>query len=406
VKNRPPVPLGLVESTQYNSFQGEPYIPPPVPEIPSASGSDTYAAPTSSTGYSNTAAEQNEIHSQDKQQYNHPTATETSNNEIYNQGLSTVYAIPAPESYQHLTQTVSVNNAPQESNSYSQSNPPSISNEHDFGAPQQAFDLNQHVEENKNNPQQRDEENNNYQPPTNNNYQQPESNNYQQPENNNYQQSVNNNYQQSENNNYQQSTNGNYQQQQDGVDVNDIVKSLGLEGSSVVGSKSVDYHGIKEYPVQGSTGSYMLQIQPGQGGGENVAHDQVLSNGLLQDILSAIENQQKSENPYDNQPQGSEVQQVSATAAANASAERQEESVGKKPDMALFYSTRDDKSAPPIRIETLPSEINHLSVNEVSNGNFVSYKSPKVNYVYGDSMPQVVSQQSTPKTDEKAQPAR
>ncbi|XP_025196919.1 extensin-like isoform X2 [Melanaphis sacchari] len=367
VKNRAPVPQGLVESTQYNSFQGEPYIPPPVPEVPTAVN-DAYAAQSSSTGYSNSNSnpnlEQSQIVSQDQQQYKIPATQDVSNNGLYNQGSSTSYALPAPESYQHITQTVSLNNAIQEPNSYVQPNQLSLSNVENYGSPQQAFDLNQQIEENKNNPQSRDVENNSQQP-----------------------------------------GNNNYQHQPDGVDVNDIVKSLGLEGSSVVGSKSVDINGIQEYPVQGSNGNYMLQIQPGQGGGEHVAHDQVLSNGLLQDILSAIENQQKSDNSYDNQPQGSEVQQV-ATSAANTSTEWPENSASKKQEMALFYSTRDGKGQSTRGTETLPDEINHLSVNEVSNGNFVSYKSPKVNYVYSDSSPQSVSQaypqQSTPKTDESS----
>jgi len=383
-----------VQSTQYNNFQGEPYIPPPVPEVPTA-GNDAYAAPSSSTGYSssnsNPVIEQSPIVSQEQQQYNIPATQDTSNNGLYNQGQSTSYAIPAPESYQQITQTVLVNNEIQEPNNYVQPNQLLLSNVDNYGTPQQAFDLNQQIEENKNNPQSRDAENH---------LQQPGNNNYQQ-------QSGNNNYQQqSGNNNYQQQPeNNNYQQQPDGVDVNDIVKSLGLEGSSVVGSKSVDINGIQEYPVQGSTGNYMLQIQPGQRGGENVAHDQVLSNGLLQDILSAIENQQKSDNSYDNQPQGSEVRQVS-TVATNASTEWPENSSSKNQEMALFYSTRNGKGQSTQGTETLPNEINHLSVNEVSNGNFVSYKSPKVNYVYSDSSPQAVSQvypqQSTPKTDESS----
>jgi len=385
VKNRAPVPPGLVESTQYNNFQGEPYIPPPVSDVPTA-GNDAYAAPSSSTGYSSSNSspnlEQSPIISQGQQQYNTPATLDTQSNIVHNQGLSTSYAIPAPESYQHITQTVSVNNAAQEPNSYVQPNQLSLSNVDNYGAPQQSFDLNQQIEENKNHPQLRDAENNS---------QQPENNNYQQqPENNNYQ---------------QQPENNNYQHRPDGVDVNEIVNSLGLEGSSVVGSKSVDINGLQEYPVQGSTGNYMLQIQPGQRGGENVAHDQVLSNGLLQDILSAIENQQKSDNSYDNQPQGSEVRQV-ATAAANTSTEWPENSASKKPEMALFYSTRDGKGQSAQGTETLLNEINHLSVNEVSNGNFVSYKSPKVNYVYSESTPQAVSQtypqQSTPKTDESS----
>ncbi|XP_078047624.1 uncharacterized protein LOC144475526 [Augochlora pura] len=53
--------------------------------------------------------------------------------------------------------------------------------------------------------------------------------------------------------------------------------------------------GADGFEIQGSKGTYMLQIQPADGGlgTENsdgsIRHDQVLSNGLLQDILAAIE---------------------------------------------------------------------------------------------------------------------
>jgi hypothetical protein len=366
VINRAPVPPGLVESTQYNNFPGEPYIPPPVADI-TTSGNDAYAAPTTSTGYNNAISipilGQNQIIIQDQQQYTAPGSADSPNNDAFNNGAPTLINIPPPESYQHLTQTVSVNSGSQQPN-YVQQDQTSVSNVQNFDAPQQTFEINQQIEENNSNPQSRD----------------------------------------ADNNNYQQTANNNYQQQKDGVDVNDIVKSLGLEGSSVVGSKSVDINGLQEYPVQGSTGSYMLQFQPGQAGGENIAHDQVISNGLLQDILSAIENQQKSENTYDNQPQGSEVQQVSAL-ATNVSVERPNNSASanKNQEMALFFNTKEGRGSSSQETETLPSEINHLSVNEVSNGNnFVSYKLPKVNYVYGDTASQTHMQQSTPKTDESS----
>ncbi|XP_050420738.1 uncharacterized protein LOC126833442 isoform X7 [Adelges cooleyi] len=366
-----PVPPGLVESTQYNDFKGQSYIPPPLPEI-SSTGVDAYAAPSGSPSYNglntdviiNKPAEYGQSAPQipvesgnAAQQYNPsftPTAPIVGD---YSQG----FTAPPPESYQ-LTQSVNI--GAKQPNDYGQSNQQYTPPVDHFGVPLQQFDINEQIDDQKSNPQQRDV-----------------------------------------GSNYQQSINNNYNQQPDGVDVNDIVKSLGLEGSSVVGSKSVDFNGIQEYPVQGNTGSYTLQIQPGQRGGEAVAHDQVLSNGLLQDILSAIENQQKSENSYDNQPQGSEIQVE--TLAANSSAVKPENYTNQKSDMALFFNTGYGKvSAPNNETESLPRDINHLSVNEVSNGNFVLYKSPKVNYVYGDSTPQVVSQtytqQSTPKTDESS----
>lgn len=96
-------------------------------------------------------------------------------------------------------------------------------------------------------------------------------------------------------------------------EVNQVIQSLGLEGNSITQSHSIDLgllsnhqgghfitqtpgNGIQNIPIQGNQGSYTLQIQPAGGigstGEQSIAHDQVLSNGLLQDILAAIEQQQ------------------------------------------------------------------------------------------------------------------
>ncbi|XP_071447750.1 uncharacterized protein [Hetaerina americana] len=55
-----------------------------------------------------------------------------------------------------------------------------------------------------------------------------------------------------------------------------------------------DAHGrVKTIPIQGEQGSYTLQIQPAGGGPDqpDIPHESVLSDGLLQNILAAIENQ-------------------------------------------------------------------------------------------------------------------
>jgi hypothetical protein len=54
--------------------------------------------------------------------------------------------------------------------------------------------------------------------------------------------------------------------------------------------------GIRDFSIQGSQGRYTLQIQQagavgGTGSDDDIPHEQVLSNGLLQDILAAIEQQ-------------------------------------------------------------------------------------------------------------------
>ncbi|XP_054259141.1 collagen alpha-1(I) chain-like [Macrosteles quadrilineatus] len=100
-------------------------------------------------------------------------------------------------------------------------------------------------------------------------------------------------------------------------EVNQLIQSLGLEGNSITQSQMIDLgpqfanhpgghfitqstaSGIQNIPIQGNQGSYTLQIQPAGGvgstGQQSIAHDQVLSNGLLQDILAAIEQQQPNQ---------------------------------------------------------------------------------------------------------------
>lgn len=55
-------------------------------------------------------------------------------------------------------------------------------------------------------------------------------------------------------------------------------------------------YGSQDIPIKGNHGSYTLQIQPAGGNSAEggIPHQEVLSNGLLQDILAAIENPQES----------------------------------------------------------------------------------------------------------------
>ncbi|XP_072402826.1 uncharacterized protein [Diabrotica undecimpunctata] len=56
--------------------------------------------------------------------------------------------------------------------------------------------------------------------------------------------------------------------------------------SELIQSESIDFNNI---PLQGSLGSYTLQIQSSDGSQAQVPHGQVLNDGLLQSILAAIE---------------------------------------------------------------------------------------------------------------------
>ncbi|KAK7572018.1 hypothetical protein V9T40_014490 [Parthenolecanium corni] len=80
-----------------------------------------------------------------------------------------------------------------------------------------------------------------------------------------------------------------------------VFQSLGVNGQSISQSQSIELPSgsgpVHEYPIQGNNGQYTLQIQSADGGANGlpgIPHDQVLSNGLLQDILSAIEHQNPS----------------------------------------------------------------------------------------------------------------
>jgi hypothetical protein len=60
--------------------------------------------------------------------------------------------------------------------------------------------------------------------------------------------------------------------------------------------------GVRDISIQGSQGTYTLQIQPAgnvgaTGSADDIPHEQVLSNGLLRDILAAIEQQPSQQTP-------------------------------------------------------------------------------------------------------------
>ncbi|XP_076633690.1 uncharacterized protein LOC143347920 [Colletes latitarsis] len=85
--------------------------------------------------------------------------------------------------------------------------------------------------------------------------------------------------------------------------------------------------GADGFEVQGSKGTYTLQIQPADGGlgTENsdgsIRHDQLLNNGLLQDILAAIEQPSQGDVQLQGHPEAQPLQQVysdlSQTESAN-----------------------------------------------------------------------------------------
>ncbi|CAH1390530.1 unnamed protein product [Nezara viridula] len=99
----------------------------------------------------------------------------------------------------------------------------------------------------------------------------------------------------------------------------ELLHSLGLEGTDISKSISHEYTpNSVDIPINGNQGSYTLNIQSANGESHgNIPHQHVLSNGLLQDILAAIEHQpasiqqvQPSYGVVDAHPSGSEQHEV------------------------------------------------------------------------------------------------
>ncbi|XP_017876989.1 proline-rich extensin-like protein EPR1 [Ceratina calcarata] len=89
------------------------------------------------------------------------------------------------------------------------------------------------------------------------------------------------------------------------------------EGSEALSlAKGLTTSGGDGFEIQGSKGTYTLQIQAADGGlgTENsdgsIRHDQVLSNGLLQDILAAIEQPERGQVQLQGQPEAQPLQHV------------------------------------------------------------------------------------------------
>lgn len=97
------------------------------------------------------------------------------------------------------------------------------------------------------------------------------------------------------------------------------------EGSEALSlAKGLTANGADGFEVQGSKGTYTLQIQAADGGlgTENsdgsIRHDQVLSNGLLQDILAAIEQPEHGQIQVQGHPEAQQLQHVYSDLPQNA----------------------------------------------------------------------------------------
>lgn len=260
-------------------------------------------------------------------------------------------------------------------------------------------------------------------------------------------------------------------------EVNQVIKSLGLEGNSITQSQSLDLgllgnhqgghyitqpigNGVQNIPIQGNHGSYTLQIQPAGGvgstGEQSISHNQVLSNGLLQDILAAIEQQQPPNQQQGLQQlygQADQIQHAASNAfyqyqgsgdsetqassvneqIVNATADAQDSKVppcanstiygGRKRELsdqerfttllaqngvALYYNS--DRRSNKTQQEDTESqnespELNLLDSNQPDAGSYVVFKSPDVKYKYGAVSDDLSNdQQESSSTTQTSQP--
>nr|XP_012139250.1 PREDICTED: uncharacterized protein LOC105662343 [Megachile rotundata] len=99
------------------------------------------------------------------------------------------------------------------------------------------------------------------------------------------------------------------------VDISQLLNNP-ESNEAVALAKGLSATGGDGFEVQGSKGTYMLQIQAADGGlgTENsdgsIRHDQVLSNGLLQDILAAIEQPEQGQIQIQGHPEAQSLQHV------------------------------------------------------------------------------------------------
>lgn len=183
------------------------------------------------------------------------------------------------------------------------------------------------------------------------------------------------------------------------VDASQFLKSSeGSEALSLAQRLTAD--NADGFEIHGSKGTYRLQIQPADGGlgTENsdgsIRHDQVLSNGLLQDILAAIEQPENGAIQLQGSPQVQQLEKVFGadlpqetgiinghfitvdSQGQNNRLQNQVEKVSEKredvkysknqPSIALFYDTKYGETKKEIR-SVSKSEMQTAKANEQNN---------------------------------------
>lgn len=161
------------------------------------------------------------------------------------------------------------------------------------------------------------------------------------------------------------------------VDPDQFLKSS--EGSEALSlAQRLTANGADDFEIQGSKGTYTLQIQPADGGlgtensDGNIRHEQLLSNGLLQNILAAIEQPENNgliqlQGPpesqalkkiYDSLPEGTSVKGhfISSPESSGQRELSKQDSVASESEkyskiqpVALFYDTKYDEAKKEVR---------------------------------------------------------
>ncbi|XP_014485150.1 PREDICTED: methyl-CpG-binding domain protein 6-like isoform X2 [Dinoponera quadriceps] len=158
------------------------------------------------------------------------------------------------------------------------------------------------------------------------------------------------------------------------VDAGQFLKSS--EGSEALSlAQRLTANNAEDFEIQGSKGTYTLQIQPANGGfgTENsdggIRHDHVLSDGLLQNIIAAIERpgdgpvqlqgppeSQLLKKVFDNLPEGTDVKNHLISSPENCGPQERSEQVGVKsandkyPPVALFFNAKYGEGKNEIRL--------------------------------------------------------
>jgi hypothetical protein len=225
------------------------------------------------------------------------------------------------------------------------------------------------------------------------------------------------------------------------LDLDTLFQSQQTSVSALRNQEPRTQSGVRDFSVQGSQGTYTLQIQQAgavgsTGSGGDIPHEQVLSNGLLQDILAAIEQQPSEQasqygssndlqqasagslieyqSPPELEEQGSVIKEESVTPPpgnepdSSSIANSTQEANSHEPSRSTPFSFKDNK----IALYFKPKDYNQstaaaenqsnstLGDSDVSvdkglrgsdvvqyteqYGSIVAFSDPHSNYVYGD----------------------